>query len=84
MKYDYYLHKSGGYAFDYFGGIGRPYKVNIITVLLAKILKYEITPVPKGRPYNERSVYTRATLCRGISRRSYFMKRIREGIYDRI
>lgn len=82
MKYDYYLHRSGGYAFDYFGGIGKPFKVSWFKALVAKLLKREVTPCPVG--CSEHRVYVRAVLKRGISRRSYFMSQIKKGIYDRI
>lgn len=84
MRYDYYLHKSGGYAFDYFGGIGRPYKVSFLRACIAKVLKYHVTTYPKGRPVSQKSLYTRAALHRDISRKCYFMKQLREGRVDSV
>jgi len=48
MKYDYYMHRSKGYVGDYFGEIGKPFKVSNFKYYFFKLLKYRVTKVPKG------------------------------------
>jgi hypothetical protein len=82
MKYEYYLHRSGGVVFDHFGGIGRPFKVGFFSMLLAKLLGRAVTPCPPG--CSERRVYIRAALMRGVHRRSIKMQKIKDGIWDEV
>lgn len=78
--YDYYLHRSGGRAFDYFGGVGKPYRVNIFHAYLFKLLGYCMTRVQRGSDI--RRVMTRAILQRGAHRHSYAMEHDRENYGD--
>lgn len=82
MRYDYYLHRSGGRVFDYFGGIGRPYRVNVLWWWVMKLAGYKATKVPVFAPI--RRVYIRATLAQGAHRRSYKMEKILKEIYDEV
>jgi hypothetical protein len=47
-KYDYYLHKSLGFAGDYFGEIGPPFKVSMLRFYIFKLFRYRATRVPTG------------------------------------
>lgn len=80
--HDYYLHRSGGKVFDYFGGIGTPFRVSILRAAIAKALGYKVTRVVKGAP--QRRVYIRATLNKGAHRTSYAMQKILDEIYDEV
>ena len=82
MKYDYYLHRSGGKVFDYFGGIGRPYQVNVLWFYFMDRMGYKATRVVKGASIKR--VYIRATLARGVNRNSFKMQKIKDGIYDEV
>jgi hypothetical protein len=75
MKYDYYLHHSGGRAFDYFGGIGDPFRVSFIRAFIWKLLGFRMTKVRKGA--NLISIMTRATLKAGAHRHSVKIQEIR-------
>jgi hypothetical protein len=81
-RFDYYLHKSGGYAFDYFGGIGPPYQVNILWFYFMKILGYKATRVVRGA--SRKRVYIRACLNMQISRRSWKMQQVLLEKFERI
>lgn len=81
MKYEYYLHRSGGILFDHFGGIGTPFKVSAIRGILSKWFGWCLTPARPGS--STKSVYTRAALVRGVGRHSHFMGEIRKGNYNR-
>lgn len=72
MRHDYYLHRSGGRVFDYFGGIGTPFKVSCLRAWLYKIMGYRMTRVRRGASVLQ--VMTRATLLGGAGRHSYKMK----------
>jgi len=69
MKYDYYLHRSGGRVFDYFGGIGTPFKVGIIRFYLWKWMRFRATKIRKGSSLKR--VMIRATLKQGSHRHSW-------------
>jgi hypothetical protein len=71
---DYYLHKSGGFAFDYFGGFGRPYQVKIFCFYFIKLLGYKATRVVRGASIKR--VYIRATLAIGAHRHSWAMEKV--------
>lgn len=79
-RWDYYLHRSGGRAFDYFGGIGQPFKVCFLRWFFYMIFGFRATRVPKGAPISR--VYIRAGLKQGAHRHSYKMGRLRAGDYD--
>jgi len=79
-RYDYYLHRSGGVAFDYFGGIGTPFKVSFIRFYLYKLLGYRNTKVLRGASI--RRVMIRANLERGAHRHSISMEEARKGLLD--
>jgi hypothetical protein len=70
--YDYYLHRSGGRAFDYFGGIGTPFKVSMLRFYLWKWLGFRATRVVKNSSL--RRVVIRATLHGGAHRHSIKMQ----------
>ena len=70
-RYDYYLHRSGGYAFDHFGGIGTPFQVSFLRFYLWKWMGYRATRVIKGASL--RRVYIRATIKQGAHRHSMKM-----------
>jgi hypothetical protein len=80
MKYDYYLHRSGGRVFDYWGGIGTPFRVSILRAYISKVLGYKMTRVCAR--VGVRRVYIRATLASGAHRNSYKMDKIKNGKYD--
>jgi hypothetical protein len=82
MKRDYYLHKSGGYAFDYWGGIGKPYQVNKVWFYFMKLMGYKATHVVKGASL--RRIYIRAYLNTGFSRRSWKMQQLLMETYDEV
>lgn len=81
VRYDYYLHRSGGRVFDYFGGIGLPYKVGCIRAGVMKVLGYSVTRVPR-RITSLQRIYLRAALTRGAHRRSFKVEQIRKGILE--
>lgn len=70
-KYDYYLHRSGGRAFDYFGFIGTPFQVSMIRWYIFKLFGYRATRVPRGS--SVRRVMVRATIAKGAHRHSIAM-----------
>ena len=76
MKRVYYMHRSGGKVFDYFGGIGTPFRVKAITGIVMKILGYKVTKAPAH--YNETQVMVRAAMNSGAHRRSYKVQKIKE------
>ena len=76
-KYDYYLHRSGGRVFDYFGGIGTPFKVSLLRFYLFKWAGFRATRVLKGAPLSR--VLIRATIRCGAHRHSYKMGEARAG-----
>ena len=73
-KYDYYLHHSGGRAFDYFGGIGTPFKVSLLRFYLYRLLGYRTTRTQRGASL--RRLYIRAALQGGAHRHSYNISEI--------
>lgn len=81
MKRDYYLHRSGGRKFDYFGGIGTPFRVSFLRYIVMKALKYKATSVPHGTPLVR--VIIRAALKAGAHRRSWKVQQIKKLGYDR-
>lgn len=82
MRYDFYLHRSGGKVFDYFGGVGTPYQVHWLWWYIMKWAGYKATRVQAGAPLKR--VYIRATLAAGAHRRSYKMEEILKEKYDKI
>ena len=80
MKYEYYMHRSGGLAFDHFGGIGRPFRVRRWWAYLMKRLGYCVTHVPVGSA--TRRIYVRAALLRGAHRHSHKVQRLKNGDLD--
>lgn len=81
-RYDYYLHRSGGKVFDYFGGIGTPFRVSLLRWWLFKLTGYKATRVTRGADL--RRVYIRATLAAGAHRNSYKMEKVLKGITDEV
>lgn len=81
MKRSYYMHRSGGKVFDYFGGVGKPFKVRWITAMVMKVLGYKVTRAPAH--YDEVQVMVRAALLGGAHRRSIKVQRIKERGYDK-
>ena len=82
MRYDYYLHRTGGFAFDYWGGIGRPYIVNVLWWYFMRLIGYKATRVQANAPL--RRVYIRASLFSGAHRHSHTMDKMRDGIWDEV
>jgi len=76
-QYDYYLHQSGGRAFDYFGGVGVPFKVSVLRFFLCKLAGYRVTRVRAGAPLYR--VMVRAALKSGAHRHSWKVKEARKG-----
>ena len=76
-RFDYYLHCSGGFAFDYFGGIGTPFRVSVFRAYLYKWAGYRMTRVPRGASLTR--VMVRAALKSGAHRRSLFVEKARRG-----
>jgi len=74
-RYDYYRHLSGGFAFDYFGGVGKPEKISFSHYVLLKLLGYRVTRVPRGS--DRVRVMVRAALRAGAHRRSLKVLRIK-------
>ena len=48
MKYDYYMHRSGGFINDYFGYVGDPFKVCWFKYWFFGTCGYKVTRVPKN------------------------------------
>ena len=82
MRYDYYLHRAGGFLFDYWGGIGQPYRVHVLWWYIMRAAGYKATRVPAFAPIKR--VYIRATLAQGAHRNSYKMEKILKEIYDEV
>jgi hypothetical protein len=80
VKYDYYLHRSGGRVFDYFGGIGTPFRVSLLRALIFKLLGFRMTRVRKGRSL--KSVIVRAALKQGAHRHSWQIENIVKDGYN--
>ena len=80
MKYEYYMHRSGGLAFDHFGGIGRPFPVRRWWACLMKFLGYSVTHCPVGS--DTKRIYIRAALLQGAHRRSSKVAELRAGNFN--
>lgn len=76
-RYDYYLHCSGGRAFDYFGGVGEPFRVSALRFYLFKLAGYRATKVRAGAPLHR--VMVRAALKSGAHRHSWKVQEARKG-----
>jgi predicted SAM-dependent methyltransferase len=81
MKYDYYKHRSGGFVFDYFGGVGTAVKINILWYYCLKITGYRVTKVPAGSPLVD--VYVKAAIKGGAGANSWKVQKIKEYGEDR-
>jgi len=79
MKRDYYMHRSGGYAFDHGGNIGTPFKVSMLRACINDLCGYCVTSVPKGASIKR--VYIRAALTRGAHRKSWLVGEMKKGKY---
>ena len=78
---DSYLHRSGGRVFDYFGGIGTPFRVSMIRFYLYKWFGFRATKVLKGVAIKR--VYIRAILAQGAHRHSWKMEEVtKRGNYE--
>ena len=82
LRYEYYLHRPGGPAFDYFGGIGTPFRVSPLRAWIYKILGFRMTRVRKGKSL--KSVIVRAALKQGAHRHSYKIEEIVKNGYDAV
>lgn len=76
MKRVYYMHRSGGRVFNYFGGIGTPFRVSCITGIFMKLMGYKVTRAPAH--YTEKQVIIRAALNQGAHPHSYKIAKIKE------
>ena len=76
MKRVFYMHRSGGRVYDYFGGVGKPFRVKCITGIVMKILGYKVTRAPAH--YNERQIMIRAAMNAGAHRNSYKVQKSKE------
>lgn len=81
MKRDYYMHRSGGYAFYYFGNIGTPFKVSMFRACINGLCGYCVTRVPRGASIKR--VYIRAALTRGAHRMSWLVGEMKKVNYER-
>ena len=74
MTYDYYAHRSGGKVFDYFGGIGRPFRIGIVMYYFMKIFGWRVSKILSGAPVQVLMV--NATIKNGAHPRSHAVKEI--------
>ena len=79
MKNKYYLHRSTGFAGDYFGEIGEPYEVSFFWAYLMKIFGYRMTKAPEDKNLTE--VWVKAAIEAGAHPTSYAVQKIRETKY---
>ena len=76
MKNKYYLHRSTGFAGDYFGEIGEPYEVSFCRAYFMKFLGYRMTKALEDTSITE--VMVKAAIENGAHPTSYAVWKIRE------
>ena len=76
MKYNYYKHKNRSYGDNYFGRIGRPIKIGIVSYCIHFLFGYRVTKVPVGTTDTE--IIVAAALNDGAHPNSYKVQKIRE------